>query len=85
MPLLEYRCGACSKRTEELVLAGDAPHAPACAHCGSLDVSRLLSTFAAHSHGTSGASFDAPCGEGACGMGGCGDPGACGMGGFDVN
>jgi putative FmdB family regulatory protein len=78
MPLLEYRCGACGKKTEDLVLAGDAPTAPSCSACGSMDVTRLLSSFAAHAHSGGGPSL--PCGAGDpgdCGMGG----GACGMGG----
>ena len=35
MPLLEYRCSDCGKKTEDLVLAGDAARRPACASCGS--------------------------------------------------
>ncbi len=89
MPVYEYRCGACGKKTEDIVLAGDAAdYVPACAHCGSLAVSRLLSTFAAHG-GHDDASHDSPCGMGACEAG---DMSACGMGGcglgggdFDLN
>lgn len=88
MPLFEYRCKACGKRTENLVLAGDAAdYVPECAHCGSHDLSRLLSTFAAHGEHKSEGSFDAPCGgscdpagPGGCGLGECG-PGGCGMSG----
>ena len=73
MPVYEYRCKACGKKTEDLVLAGDAAgYVPECAHCGSHDLSRLLSTFAAHGAPTS------PCEGGVCpsmageGGGGCG-------------
>lgn len=83
MPILEYRCSACGATTEDLVLAGDAPSVPTCAACGSADVSRLLSTFAAH--GEKGHSGDFPCGDDSCAMpdscprGGCGTGGGCGM------
>ncbi len=89
MPVYEYRCRACGKNTEDLVLAGDAAdYVPECAHCGSGDLARLLSSFAAHG-GKGHASSDAPCGMGSCetgsmancGMGGCG----MGGGGFDLN
>ena len=88
MPLFEYRCRSCGRKTEELVLAGDTESAPVCA-CGSADLTRLLSTFAAH--GVHKAESDFPCGDGACpepdacgtGEAPCG-MGACGMsGGFD--
>ena len=89
MPLHEYRCSDCGRKTEDLVLAGDAPSTPSCSVCGSQNVSRLLSVFAAHAHSGSGPSLpcgagECPpeaCGQGACGMegGGCGMPG--GMGG----
>ncbi len=67
MPVYEYKCLKCGKKTEDLVLAGDAAgYVPECAHCGSGDLSRLLSTFAAHGAHGSGASFEGPCGKGAC-------------------
>lgn len=69
MPLFEYRCRACGEKTEQLVLAGDTASAPVCS-CGSTDLSRLLSTFAAHSgHGPA---HDLPCADA------CPAPGACG-------
>ncbi len=88
MPLYEYRCSACGKTFEELVLAGDAPAGPRCSQCGSAAVARLLSTFAAHATSSSSSPFEG-CGDGACGSGACEAPGACGMGGgcggFDLN
>ncbi len=79
MPLLEYRCARCEKTAEILVLAGDAPAKAECPSCGSGEMSRLLSTFAARA--SSGARDAEPaCGAGACAMpGGCG-PSACGLG-----
>ncbi len=90
MPVFEYRCQACGKRTEDLVLAGDmADYVPECSHCGSHDLSRLLSAFAAHGGDKGAASLDGTCGMGACETGEmsqCG-MGGCGMGGgdFDLN
>jgi len=47
MPLYEYRCLDCKKRSTVLVLslANQAP--AACAHCTSARVERILSRFAA--------------------------------------
>ena len=80
MPLYEYRCTACDKRTEQLVLAGDVASTPVCPSCGSHDMGRLLSTFAAQAHagGKSASSgFDPAT---ACGGGACRMPDMCGMG-----
>jgi len=85
MPLFEYRCSDCGKKSEELVLAGDSASAPTCPACGSGSMSRLLSTFAAHgSHKNEAGDRDSfPCGEGACeSPDACGMAGACGAGGF---
>jgi putative FmdB family regulatory protein len=77
MPLYEYRCGDCRKRFEALVHSGQKP---ACAHCGSRKLEKLISVFAV-AGGSSAPSFEAACddGGGACGMPerGCG-AGACG-------
>ncbi|MBK9968573.1 MAG: zinc ribbon domain-containing protein [Holophagales bacterium] len=65
MPVYEYRCRACGKKTEDLVLAGDAAgYVPECAHCGSGDLGRLLSTFAAHGGDKSSAPSTPPLGDG---------------------
>ena len=69
MPIHEYACRACSHEFEALVRAADTP---ACASCGSTDLEKKLSVFAAHGSGSAGVA--AP----ACGT--CGDPrgpGAC--------
>jgi putative FmdB family regulatory protein len=55
MPLYEYRCRACVNEFEALVRAGDAP---ACPHCASTDLERLVSLFAVDSDGTRQAARD---------------------------
>jgi putative FmdB family regulatory protein len=46
MPIYEYLCGGCSLVFEELVRSSAA--SVSCPKCGASDVSRQLSTFAAH-------------------------------------
>ena len=43
MPLYEYRCRACSRRFETLVLGREKP---ACPKCRSNDLEKLFSAFA---------------------------------------
>jgi len=45
MPIYEYRCSACGKRSSAL-LASYASADPACPHCGKAELKRLVSTFA---------------------------------------
>lgn len=45
MPLYEYRCTACGKRSSALVQTWSSPD-PACPHCGKPELRRLVSTFA---------------------------------------
>ena len=45
MPLYEYRCAACGKRTTALVGSWSSPD-PDCPHCGKPELRRLVSTFA---------------------------------------
>lgn len=45
MPLYEYRCAACAKRSMALVASWSAPD-PACPHCGKHELRRQVSTFA---------------------------------------
>ncbi|MEO6326677.1 MAG: zinc ribbon domain-containing protein [Thermoanaerobaculia bacterium] len=83
MPVFEFRCDSCEARSEELVLAGDAPGEILCPKCGSSAMSRLLSTFAAQSGSPAGrpaSGFDPGT---ACGGGPCQTPQRCGGG--DVN
>lgn len=74
MPIFEYRCKACEKEFEALVLGRDKPRCPAC-DGGKLE--KLLSSFSAVTGSSSGRRADAvgPCGA-------CGDPrgpGSCSM------
>ena len=46
MPIYEYRCRQCGKRTTRLVLSISATPQQTCAHCHSADMERLLSRFA---------------------------------------
>jgi len=46
MPLYEYRCLACLKRSTILVLSPTNPKPIACPHCQSARLERLMSRFA---------------------------------------
>lgn len=51
MPLFEYKCKKCGKKTEFLERgSGSSDHV--CAHCGGKDLQKLFSTFSA-GHGES--------------------------------
>jgi len=45
MPIYEYRCSACGKRSSALLQSYSSPD-PACPHCGKSELKRLVSTFA---------------------------------------
>jgi putative FmdB family regulatory protein len=45
MPIYEYRCEACGKRSSTLLSSYSSPD-PACPHCGKPALKRLVSTFA---------------------------------------
>ena len=45
MPIYEYLCSDCRKRSTLLVLSLASSTPPACKHCGSQSVDRLLSRF----------------------------------------
>ena len=47
MPIYEYLCLECRKRSSMLVLSLSNPTPAVCRHCGSQKVERLLSRFAA--------------------------------------
>lgn len=47
MPIYEYVCRTCKKRSSHLVLNYRQALVPPCNHCGSRDVDRILSRFAA--------------------------------------
>ena len=46
MPIYEYRCAACRKRTSVFVRSMGTAVRPKCEHCGSRRVSRLVSRVA---------------------------------------
>ena len=46
MPIYEYRCRACRRRTQVLTLRSTEKVAPVCDHCGGKKLDRLLSRFA---------------------------------------
>jgi putative FmdB family regulatory protein len=47
MPIYEYRCMDCGKRSSTLVLSAALTAAPACRHCHGQRLERLMSRFAA--------------------------------------
>jgi putative FmdB family regulatory protein len=51
MPIYEYRCAACSRRSSVFVRSVTSPAKPVCEHCGSAKMSRLMSKFAVHRGG----------------------------------
>src|SRR5258708_8862121 len=52
MPIYEYRCEACGKRSTSLLPSYSSPDPP-CPHCGKPALRRLVSTFATVSSGES--------------------------------
>lgn len=46
MPVYEYRCPKCRRRSSVLVRGFNAPDELTCQHCGSGSLTRLFSTFA---------------------------------------
>jgi len=46
MPIYEFRCRACRKKTTALVLVRERAHEVRCTHCGGADIERLWSRFA---------------------------------------
>ena len=46
MPIYEFRCGACRRRTSVFVRTIGAGVSPSCEHCGSAEMSRLFSRVA---------------------------------------
>ena len=43
MPIYEYRCRACKKRFDVVVLRASEKYTPRCEKCGSTDVAKLVS------------------------------------------
>ncbi len=46
MPIYEYRCAGCRRKVTVLTLRVSEDVSPTCEHCGSRDLSRLMSRFA---------------------------------------
>ncbi|MFQ5415296.1 MAG: zinc ribbon domain-containing protein [Phycisphaerae bacterium] len=68
MPLYEYVCSVCEHAFEELFRSGASTARVRCPACGSADVRRRLSVFAAREGARPpGATTGAPCAR-------CGDP-----------
>ena len=86
MPIYEYRCESCRKRSTSLLASYSTPD-PVCPHCGKPALRRLVSTFAtARSAEGGGGDFDGGDGGGFGGdddMGGGDDMGGDDMGGGD--
>src|SRR5258708_40286749 len=77
MPIYEYRCEACGKRSTSLLPSYSSPD-PTCPHCGKPSLRRLVSTFptVGSGEGDGGDDFDEGGGddfEGGDDFGGAGD------------
>ena len=48
MPIYEFRCQACEKKSSVLVRKLTVPNKPVCPACGSHEMTRLISGFAYH-------------------------------------
>ena len=57
MPIYEYRCEECGKRSSALLTSYSSPD-PVCPHCGKPALRRLVSTFATASSGDGGGDDD---------------------------
>ena len=77
MPIFAYRCRACGKEFQTLVMSGETP---VCKACESVDLEQQLSLIAAPSKGGDAVSAG-ECDGPACGLDGgmCCGGGACGM------
>ncbi len=53
MPIYEYRCDGCGKKSSALLPSFSSPD-PVCPHCGKAALRRLVSTFATVSSGDDG-------------------------------
>ncbi|MEX0324672.1 MAG: zinc ribbon domain-containing protein [Puniceicoccaceae bacterium] len=75
MPLYEYTCESCQKRSEILVMGEKQP---VCPECGSEELHKEFSTFATQTEGASMVSAPAHTHSPGCGCCG-GAPGSCGL------
>lgn len=59
MPIYEFRCSACRRRSSIFVRSMSASVSPSCKHCGSAEMSRLFSRVSVlRSDDDAGAGFD---------------------------
>lgn len=74
MPMYEYGCLVCDSHFDRLRRMDQNDSGVTCPSCGSVQVQRRLSVFAAHSRGgaTSMTDVAAPATGGGCGAGCCG-------------
>ncbi len=68
MPLYEYRCGECQTSFEILQRMGEGASGLVCPACGSTDLAKQLSTFAAGTGPAGGRGAGAA--QSGCGAGG---------------
>ena len=57
MPIYEYRCSACGKKSSALLPSYSSAD-PSCPHCGKPELKRLVSTFATSRSGDDGGGDD---------------------------
>jgi putative FmdB family regulatory protein len=53
MPIYEYRCAACGRKTTVVTLSVKAAVDPVCQHCGGRDLAKLVSRVAVRRSGES--------------------------------
>ncbi|MFH1435098.1 MAG: zinc ribbon domain-containing protein [Pseudomonadota bacterium] len=68
MPIYEYKCEACGRVFEELVMRTGGEEETACPECGCAETKRLVSSFSS----AGGSSGDADGAAHSCGSGGGG-------------
>ena len=77
MPIFEFECADCGKKTE-ILMARDEENLVICAHCGSGNLKKLIS---AHAAVNATRSFPADAADRCCGSEGpaegCSGPGSC--------
>ena len=61
MPIYEFRCNQCRRKSSHFFRSFSDTRQPACTNCGSKDLVRVMSTFAVHQAWDSGTNL--PSGE----------------------
>lgn len=77
MPIYEYHCPSCQRKFELLRPFSRADDPAACPLCKRTETKRCLSTFAAHSRSSGGATTTVAGTGGGCGSCGGGNCGSC--------